>query len=373
MAKPKTTEKFIEQSIKMHGNKYDYSMVKYVGNLIDVCIICPKHGEFLQKPNCHLQQAGCPKCAIERRTNTQDQIISDFILAHGSKYDYSKVKYRILEEKVCIICPDHGEFWQEPGSHKRGVGCPECYEARRAKTQEEFILQAIKVHGNKYDYSKVKYVDNKSKICIICPVHGEFFQVAGNHIQVASGCLKCSIYNKRITTDKFIKEARAMHGDKYDYSKVNYIRRSDKVCIICPKHGEFWQIAVNHINGHRCFKCSQIVLKDGTVCGSQLEAYMCLRHQDEGVYFLHNHLYGKELGNMRYDFYFPSLNLYEEVTSYDFRPGYSAGIEKKIKDFYLEKIEKKRKFVENKGGTFKFIELRLTRPQQVYVFANSIQ
>ena len=159
----KTKEKFIEQSKTMHEDKYDYSKVDYKGYLVEVCIICSKHGEFMQKPNTHLTKHGCPKCAVERRSKNQIQIIDDFRRSHGNKYDYSKVAYIDDSTKVCIICPKHGEFWQEPNSHKRGVNCPECYEEKRPLSQESFIKNAIKIHGNKYNYSKVNYINAKTQ------------------------------------------------------------------------------------------------------------------------------------------------------------------------------------------------------------------
>lgn len=125
-------------------------------------------------------------------------------------------------------------------------------------TTEDFIKKAILVHGNKYDYSKVVYVSAKSKVCIICPEHGEFWQTPTNHL-CGSGCYKCgrskTIASKTDDTEKFIIKARKVHGDKYDYSKVNYKGTDEKVCIICPEHGEFWQVANYHINGNGCQKC----------------------------------------------------------------------------------------------------------------------
>lgn len=97
---------------------------------------------------------------------------------HGNKYDYSKVEYKRNDKKVCIICSKHGEFWQTPKSHLRGAGCPKCYEERRGENRqyslEDFIAKAKSVHGDKYDYLKVDYIDSKTKVCIICKEHGEF-------------------------------------------------------------------------------------------------------------------------------------------------------------------------------------------------------
>ena len=178
---------------------------------------------------------------------------------HGNRFDYSKVVYKNNKTKVCIICPEHGEFWQTPQEHlKARVGCcPKCSILLRAKrktyTQEEFIEKCKAKHNNKYDYSKTIYTHNKEKVCIICPKHGEFWQVANSHL-AGMGCPKCNKSNK-LTKDEFIEKAKSVHGDKYDYSKVEYKNSSTKVCIICPEHGEFWQTPNGHLSGHGCREC----------------------------------------------------------------------------------------------------------------------
>ena len=126
---------------------------------------------------------------------------------------------------------------------------------------KEFIDAARKVHGDKYDYSKVEYKNQHTKVCIICPEHGEFWQQAQSHLR-GNGCPKCS-QRHHYTTEEWIKEARKIHGDKYDYSKVEYINKSTKVCIICPEHGEFWQTPEKHVNGSQgCPKCDSSSLEE---------------------------------------------------------------------------------------------------------------
>lgn len=185
------------------------------------------------------------------------------IQKHGYKYDYRKVNYVDCKTKVCIICPEHGEFWQTPDKHinsKQG-----CYKCRNIIISEklknninDFIFKARNVHGNKYDYSKVKYVNNFTKVCIICPKHGEFWQTPNNHYKY--GCYKCVGLNK--TIEEFIKIAKEVHGNKYDYSKVKYKGAKEKVCIICPKHGEFWQTPDSHLNMKTgCPICNESVLE----------------------------------------------------------------------------------------------------------------
>ena len=124
---------------------------------------------------------------------------------------------------------------------------------------EIFIQQSKKVHGDKYDYSKTVYINSSEKICIICPEHGEFYIKKGNHINGKQGCPKCGLLKRSKTRkksyDSFVKESVKKHGNKYDYSKVEYINTDTKVCIICPEHGEFLQKPLDHLNGHGCPMC----------------------------------------------------------------------------------------------------------------------
>ena len=184
-----TTEKWIKKAKAIHGNKYDYSKVEYKGWNQKVCIICPIHGEFWQDPTCHIakhQKRGCPECG-KTLPKTNEQFIKDAINIHGNKYDYSKVNYINSKTKVCIICPEHGEFYQSPLGHINGNGCPNCF---KGKTTEQFIQEAKLIHGNKYDYSKSIYVNCNTEICITCPIHGDFFQKPYNHLK-GGGCIKC--------------------------------------------------------------------------------------------------------------------------------------------------------------------------------------
>ena len=194
------------------------------------------------------------------------EIIERFKLIHGDKFDYSKVEYKNMTNKVCIICPEHGEFYQTPHAHLKGQSCPKCsLEKRKLKrlyTTETFIKKASIRHKNKYNYSKTVYVDSHTKVCIICPEHGEFWQQANNHLH-GDGCPECKKYNlsKLNITDRaenFISNANEKYKSKYDYSKVEYVNNSTKVCIICPEHGEFWQTPFCHMqSAHGCPICGE--------------------------------------------------------------------------------------------------------------------
>lgn len=143
----------------------------------------------------------------------------------------------------------------------------ESYEAQKAyvkkeqeprMTTEEFIEKAKIVHGGKYDYIKTKFKNNKTKIKIICPTHGEFEQLPYHHLR-GSGCRECAFEkihksNKR-ELNEFIAKAKELYGDKYDYSKVEYVNAHAKICVICPIHGEFWVTPSNHLQNRGCRKC----------------------------------------------------------------------------------------------------------------------
>ena len=244
------TEKFIEKAKLIHDDKYDYSKVDYKNANTKVIIICKEHGEFLQISSSHLQGFGCAKCAGKAKSNTKE-FIENALLIHKNKYDYSKVDYNKNNIKVIIICKEHGEFLQIPNSHLKGFGCAKCAGVAKSNTKE-FINNAILVHGNKYDYSKVNYKGNKKFVIIICKKHGEFTQIPNGHLN-KQGCPKCA--NKNITTEEFIEKSKIIHGNKYDYSKVDYILGHKEIIIICKIHGDFQQKPSNHINGHGCYKC----------------------------------------------------------------------------------------------------------------------
>jgi very-short-patch-repair endonuclease len=250
-----TTEIFIERAKQVHGDKYNYSKVEYKGIRKKVCIICPKHGEFWQLACSHLDGRGCIRCNNGSKPMSQEEFIEKAKKIHGDKYDYSKVEYTNSRAKVCIICPKHGEFWQKAMTHLEGRGCKKCMGGEKVSTLEDFIEKAKKIHGDKYDYSKVEYERSNKKVCIICPTHGEFFQTPNSHLN-GSGCPLCGNENQTLGKEEFIRRAKEIHGNKFDYSKVEYINAETKVCIICPKHGEFWQAPKGHLRGYGCPLCS---------------------------------------------------------------------------------------------------------------------
>jgi hypothetical protein len=249
MGRRKTTSEFIQEAQTIHNGLYDYSKVEYINGREKVLIIDPEYGEFWQSAGNHLSGQGNPIRGVElarkARTKTLEQFLDEVRFIHGSLYDYSKSKYTGAFDKITIICPKHGEFEQTPDAHKRGQGCPKC--VGKNKTTDEFIAQARKVHGDLYDYSKVEYVGTHKKVLIIDLEFGEFWQEAASHLSgVGSPIRKGGV---KITTVEFIKRAQAVHGNLYDYSKSKYIGAFDRILIIDPDFGEFWQEANVHLQG----------------------------------------------------------------------------------------------------------------------------
>jgi hypothetical protein len=255
-------ETFIAKAECIHNDKYDYSLVNYVSAKIEVEIICPKHNNFWQTPDSHLSGRGCNKCGFDRTIESLLSNTEKFIekarkihtTENGEQlYDYSKVNYVNAKEKVIIICKIHNEFLQTPNCHLNGSGCIDC-GGRKQSTTEEFIEKSRKVHGEKYDYSKVDYKNNDVKVVIFCKNHNGYFEQTPTSHLSGNDCNICA-KNRKITTEEFIIRANKVHNNFYDYSLVNYVNSQEKIIIICPKHKKFEQLANDHLAGRRCRQC----------------------------------------------------------------------------------------------------------------------
>ena len=187
---------FIEKSIKIHGNTYDYSCVNYVNNKTKVELICKEHGNFLVRPDGHFtRKQGCPKCGVIKRANGRKNKnwYSDFIKIHGDKYDYSKVIYENNKTKVEIICHKHGPFFMKPNAHiNQKQGCIKCGN-KSIFNKEDFIKESNKIHNFKFDYTISEYNGMHNKIKILCNDHGYFTMNAKDHIHSKQGCPKCKM------------------------------------------------------------------------------------------------------------------------------------------------------------------------------------
>jgi hypothetical protein len=250
------TKEFIDKAKIVHGDKYDYSKVEYGNNLNEIIIICNEHGDFLQLPKVHKRGGGCPKCAGKNKTT--NDFINESKNIHGDYYDYENTIYINAKTPVVIKCKIHGNFTITPNKHlSRESGCQKCSRLEKTNksrdTKEEFIIKAQEIHGNKYDYSNIVYINNNTLITIKCKIHGNFTQYPHVH-KLGNGCQKCG-KNYRTNTNEFIEKAKIIHGNKYNYSKVDYKNSQTNITIICNIHGEFEQKPNNHLFGNGCSKC----------------------------------------------------------------------------------------------------------------------
>ena len=226
------TNKFIKKAKIVHCNlDYDYSDVIYVNARTDVTIICNIHlrgeGEptrFNIKPNVFLNGGtGCWEC---KNLGRHLKFIKKAKKVHGNRYNYTKTQYRNSFDKVLIHCSKHGDFEQSPKNHLSGQGCNFCSNTSKLSTKE-FIKRAKKLHGNLYDYSRVKYVNSNSKVIIICKVHGEYQQLARNHLS-ERGCPQC----KGNHFDDFVAKAIEERG----FRCVKQLRSGKKIIDVAVLH-----------------------------------------------------------------------------------------------------------------------------------------
>jgi len=344
--KRSTKEEFIKKSNIVHNNKFDYSKVEYKNNKTKVKIICPEHGIFEQRPDNHTNvKAGCPKCA-NNILYTNNEFIEKSNIVHNNKFDYSKVNYKTAHIKVIINCPEHGDFKQKPSRHLSGDGCPKCAN-NILYTNDEFIKKSNLVHNNKYNYSLTKYVNSYTKVKIICPEHGEFEQNPSSHLK-GTMCQMCYADSRKTSKENFIKRSKEIHGDRYDYSLVEYNNSYTNVKIICKEHGIFNQRPQTHLNGFGCSSCKS----------STGENKIRLFLEKHNIKYIYQHVYDrcKDKRHLPFDFYLPKYNMCVEFDGLQhFKPIEYFGGEKTLK------ITKKHDKIKNnycKDNNIKLLRIR---------------
>lgn len=298
MRKNLTTSQFIEKAILKHGYKYDYNLVTYIASRNKVIVICPIHGKFSIRASHHLNGIGCSKCSYEKMKKSQSDFIKEAIKVHSNKYDYSLVIYIGARKKVSIICPIHGVFEQSPDCHIRGFGCIKCGYNLITDNTEQFIEKATKIHNNKYNYSLVNYISSRVKVEIICNRCEEvFYQTPNSHIK-GCGCMNCRgtatftktgwinlcnsqdkipllyiirCYNEEEEFIKIGRTSRSIHerfcsGMPYSYEVIKEIKGSpdfifDKECELHHKYKKYTYTPIISFCGKtECFNIS--ILQD---------------------------------------------------------------------------------------------------------------
>ena len=197
MPKLATQEVYLAEARLKHPD-YDYSETVFMGMRQPVKVRCPKHGIFEQGAWTHLNRNGCPKCGKDKLAGLYRFTLGEFIVkakaAHssGTAYDYSKVVYENNRSRVEIICPKHGSFSQTAARHLAGADCPQCTRNKKYSAAE-FFTEACRRHNNRYDYAESVFVSGNSELSILCKQHGlKFQQKAFLHLYGKHGCMECA-------------------------------------------------------------------------------------------------------------------------------------------------------------------------------------
>lgn len=236
MSEKSSTALFIQKAQLVHKNKYIYDKAIYEKSNVDIIIICKKHGDFIQKPNNHLQGNNCPKCAKINRSQSKTIDQQDFInracKIHGARYSYKKLKYKGCKTKVIITCPKHGDFLQTPSAHTNGTrprGCPACRgenisnSLRKPKNKDSLLdkcpelCEEFDLERNKLSPNEIKFGSN-DKFWWICNKCGHNWEAMANNRQRGRGCpkCKCSLGEKRIQNFLIVNNIKYVreHKDK---------------------------------------------------------------------------------------------------------------------------------------------------------------
>lgn len=200
MPKQVTTEDFIKRAIKIHGEYFNYSYVLYTNMHAKVKIIDPNYGEFWQSPMGHLQGQGHPAAGYLKAANKRKTPLVEFItqanLLHGNLYDYSKVDYKHCDEKVCIIDPEYGEFWQSPYQHLRSHGCPARTKDKKWLVHIDHIIPLSLIHSSRkmhteWDKLRPLYLFLNSEVNLR-KVDAKFNRDKNDHVTINSKTVSAS-------------------------------------------------------------------------------------------------------------------------------------------------------------------------------------
>jgi hypothetical protein len=243
---------------------------------------------------------------------TAQDVINKFKSVHGSTYDYSLVDYQGDSKKVNIICRIHGIFEQQPGAHGRQKqGCPQCAKEETVARNKAlsignggFIKRIEPIFGtDAFDYSKLDYQGAHKEVILICKKCGNIETKAPSVWYLGFGCLKCrpKQHNpKQITKEQFLERAIKIHGDRYDYSKIEYKSIYDEVEIVCSKHGSFYQKPAIHLYAKS--NCPECKITRGE---ERISQYL----NNKGIKYIFQHKVKIDNSYHYYDFYLPDQNI----------------------------------------------------------------
>ena len=293
-----THEEFMKR-MEERAPELDFSKFYYLGNAVKSTVVCPTHGEFEIAPNSLMNGVRCAKCYRDRqgllRAKPFDDFLAEAKAIHGDVYGYKREDYTNATTPMRVYCKIHNKFFTtSPTRHINGqhTGCPICSSEKKSSStrtpQEQFISKCRSVHGDTYDLTKVCYAGSTNKIEVICYKHGPFFPSAGNFIHSASGCPSCgreSVGKKsRKSYESYVDRFTSAHRGHYKYKRIDYEDSKAYVVAVCPSHGEFKQLAMDHVKGIGCAKCAFGVYDQESFLEKAAEVHKGIYDYSKSVY-----------------------------------------------------------------------------------------
>lgn len=251
---------YLTRAKEVWGDRWDYTSTVYAGSNKSLTVICPTHGDYLQRASSHLNgELACVGCrGVVADTSS---LRSKAREVWGNRWDFSNTEYLGSRTKVNVICPLHGIFTQSiPYLLQGRVGCKKC--SGQGVTTPDFIARSIKVWGDRWDYSNTEYISNSKPVYFVCKIHGEFSQAPSPHLRGQVGCLAC--VGRVWDQGSFIERAREVWGNRWGYEETVYKGSKTLLTITCRKHGKFEQIPTSHLRGSvGCSQCSWSITSKG--------------------------------------------------------------------------------------------------------------
>lgn len=289
-------KEFYDKMKEMYGDELDFTDSVYTGSKKSINVVCSKHGEYVTKP-CYLIRGtkGCLGCSSKF---TKDDFIRLAKSQHGERYSYGNVVFTNTSTPVTVTCSEHGDFDVKPFNHyKLGTNCPKCAASESLMTKEDFLDKVTTIHGNTYDYSQLNFKGYTETVTIGCPTHGIFYQKARVHLN-GSGCPVCHRESTKKTLDDFILEANEVHGNIYNYDKVNYVNNKSPITVVCKRHGSFRTNPNRHVSQKQgCPRCRE----------SRGERQIAHILDVNGIGFIREYKFNDSL--YRYDFFLPKFEV----------------------------------------------------------------
>ena len=259
-----TKEKVIEQFIEVHGYDFDYSNMVYINTHTPIEVRCKKHDfVFFPTPRNHKSGAKCTMCGREAQTEKakkpQEKFISEVLERYGDVYDFSLLEYVNTKTPVKLIHKEFGLVEIRPDSLlDKTIYVHKNKKKTKSTDKETFIKEAIKVYGDKDDYTNTNIISSKEKIEVRCKEHDIVFTKDIQTYLGGWGCPQCSAENYRrlraMPKEDYYEKVKEKHNNKYTYID-DYTTLKGVVTFICEEHGKQRKNAGSHLNGYGCKKC----------------------------------------------------------------------------------------------------------------------